>query len=78
MGFSESEGRFTARRRHLDALQRAKALLVQGQQQLQSAGAAELLADDLLRAQQALGEITGEYRADDLLGEIFAGFCIGK
>ena len=38
----------------------------------------ELLAEDLRDAQQALGEITGEFSADDLLGEIFGSFCIGK
>lgn len=78
MGYTGGEGHFTARRRHLDALQRARALLVQGKQQLQQDAAAELLADDLHAAQQALGEITGQFRADDLLGYIFSSFCIGK
>ncbi len=78
MGYTGGDGHFTARRRHLEALQRARGFLLQGKAQLQEAAAAELLADDLLHAQQALGEITGEVRADDLLGYIFSSFCIGK
>ncbi|MDN3555952.1 tRNA uridine-5-carboxymethylaminomethyl(34) synthesis GTPase MnmE [Halomonas maura] len=79
MGFSATtEGRFSARRRHLDALDRADAALDNGAAQLSGYGAGELLAEDLREAQQALGEITGEFSADDLLGEIFGSFCIGK
>ncbi|UYG07772.1 tRNA uridine-5-carboxymethylaminomethyl(34) synthesis GTPase MnmE [Halomonas sp. M4R1S46] len=79
MGFSATtEGRFSARRRHLDALDRADAALSNGAAQLSGYGAGELLAEDLRDAQQALGEITGEFSADDLLGEIFGSFCIGK
>ena len=79
MGFSATtEGRFSARRRHLDALDRAMAALDTGRAQLDGYGAGELLAEDLRDAQQALGEITGEFSADDLLGEIFGSFCIGK
>ncbi|GHC29067.1 tRNA uridine-5-carboxymethylaminomethyl(34) synthesis GTPase MnmE [Aidingimonas halophila] len=79
MGFSTTtEGRFSARRRHLDALDRAKRALTNGKEQLSGLGAGELLAEDLRDAQQALGEITGEFSADDLLGEIFGSFCIGK
>ncbi|GAB2729038.1 tRNA uridine-5-carboxymethylaminomethyl(34) synthesis GTPase MnmE [Halomonas garicola] len=79
MGFSATtEGRFSARRRHLDALDRAAEALDNGQGQLSGFGAGELLAEDLRDAQQALGEITGEFSADDLLGEIFGSFCIGK
>ncbi|WP_148252389.1 tRNA uridine-5-carboxymethylaminomethyl(34) synthesis GTPase MnmE [Aidingimonas lacisalsi] len=79
MGFSVTpEGRFSARRRHLDALDRAKRALTNGEDQLSGHGAGELLAEDLRDAQQALGEITGEFSADDLLGEIFGSFCIGK
>ena len=74
----ETGGSFSARRRHLDALTRAQASLRQGQQQLESAKAGELLAEDLLQAQRALSEITGEFTSDDLLGEIFSSFCIGK
>ena len=74
----EVTGSFSARRRHLDALSRAQACLVEGQRQLESSRAGELLAEDLLQAQRALGEITGEFTSDDLLGEIFSSFCIGK
>ncbi|MFQ5488753.1 MAG: tRNA uridine-5-carboxymethylaminomethyl(34) synthesis GTPase MnmE, partial [Gammaproteobacteria bacterium] len=79
MGYQQhTEGSFMARRRHLDALQRAAECLTNGQHQLASQQAGELLAEDLRQAQQALGEITGEFSADDLLGRIFASFCIGK
>ncbi|MFP4136934.1 MAG: tRNA uridine-5-carboxymethylaminomethyl(34) synthesis GTPase MnmE [Halomonas sp.] len=79
MGFTgTAEGRFSARRRHLDALDRAERALASGEAQLSGFGAGELLAEDLRDAQQALGEITGEFSADDLLGEIFGSFCIGK
>lgn len=79
MGFaSTNEGGFLARRRHLDALERAKAALLQGESQLHGHGAGELLAEDLRAAQDALGEITGAMTPDDLLGKIFSSFCIGK
>ena len=72
------EGQFMARRRHLDALAQAQQHLQQGKHQLQEFAAGELLAEELRQAQQALGEITGEVTADDLLGKIFSSFCIGK
>lgn len=79
MGFSETgESGFTARRRHLDALERAQSFLYSGKAQLQGYAAGELLAEDLRQAQNALGEITGEFTPDDLLGRIFSSFCIGK
>ena len=79
MGFSaNSESGFTARRRHLDALARAKSFLDSGKAQLQGYAAGELLAEDLRHAQNALSEITGEFTPDDLLGRIFSSFCIGK
>tara|TARA_B100000678_G_scaffold244562_1_gene216583 strand:+ start:570 stop:1940 length:1371 start_codon:yes stop_codon:yes gene_type:complete len=79
MGFdATTEGRFSARRRHLDALERAAQALANGTAQLEGAAAGELLAEDLRDAQQSLNEITGEFTADDLLGEIFGSFCIGK
>lgn len=79
MGYRGSgEGGFTARRRHLAALERAGAYLQAGQLQLSAYGAGELLAEDLRQCQNALGEITGEFSADDLLGAIFSSFCIGK
>jgi len=72
------EGEFIARRRHLDAIDRARRQLQRGHQALHAGAAGELLAEDLRQAQLALSEITGEFSADDLLGEIFASFCIGK
>lgn len=79
MGYSQTiESSFSARRRHLDALRQAEDYLENGYQQLTQASAGELLAEDLRMAQQALGEITGEFTADDLLGRIFSSFCIGK
>jgi tRNA modification GTPase len=72
------EGGFMARRRHLEALASAVAALVRGREALQRERAGELLAEDLRRAHQALGEITGEISSDDLLGRIFSQFCIGK
>ena len=79
MGFEGAmEGGFSARRRHMDALRRAGELLENGQLQLEHMGAGELLAEDLRQAQKILGEITGEFSSDDLLGRIFSSFCIGK
>jgi len=79
MGFqSEGAGLFTARRRHLDALERARQSLAAGREQLLTTAAGELLAEDLRVAQEALSEITGEFSSDDLLGRIFSSFCIGK
>jgi tRNA modification GTPase len=79
MGFEQTtEGGFSARRRHLDALQRAASALDHGHRQLTLAGSGELLAEDLRQAQQVLGEITGAFSSDDLLGRIFSSFCIGK
>ncbi|MDB3855863.1 tRNA uridine-5-carboxymethylaminomethyl(34) synthesis GTPase MnmE [Halieaceae bacterium] len=79
MGFEGSEeGHFSARRRHLSALAKAVEFMLNGKSQLLHAGAGELLAEDLRLCQQSLGEITGEFSSDDLLGEIFSSFCIGK
>lgn len=79
MGYEQTaESGFSARRRHLDALRQASASLEHGREQLTLAGAGELLAEDLRQAQQALGEITGAFSSDDLLGRIFSSFCIGK
>ena len=75
---SGSEGEFMARRRHLDALEQAHDRVRSGQRQLQGQAAGELLAEDLRQAQQILAGITGEFSSDQLLGRIFAGFCIGK
>jgi len=73
-----TEGQFIARRRHLDALAQAAEHVDNGQQQLLSHLAGELLAEELRLAHQALTEITGEFTSDDLLGRIFSSFCIGK
>ncbi len=79
MGYEQTaESSFSARRRHLDALRHASAALEHGRDQLTLAGAGELLAEDLRQAQHALGEITGAFSSDDLLGRIFSSFCIGK
>jgi tRNA modification GTPase len=72
------EGTFIARRRHLDAIRRAQEHLVQGRAQLKESHAGELLAEELRLAQQALSEITGEFTPEDLLGQIFSSFCLGK
>lgn len=69
---------FVARRRHLDALARARQALDIGHKRLTVEAAGELLAEELRVAQQALGEITGAFSSEDLLGEIFSSFCIGK
>jgi tRNA modification GTPase len=74
----EGGGEFLARRRHLDALGRALEHLEAAAEVLAATASGELLAEDLRQAQRALGEITGEFSSDDLLGRIFAGFCIGK
>jgi tRNA modification GTPase len=78
VGYQPNEGLFLARRRHLQALDDAKKVLVTGQAQLIEHQAGELLAEDLRLAHHLLGEITGEFSADDLLGSIFSSFCIGK
>ncbi|MDF2179725.1 tRNA uridine-5-carboxymethylaminomethyl(34) synthesis GTPase MnmE [Aliiglaciecola sp. CAU 1673] len=79
MGFEAgTEGQFLARRRHLDAIDKAAEHLDIGNRQLQDNLAGELLAEELRLAHQHLGEITGEFNSDDLLGRIFTSFCIGK
>ena len=72
-----SEGDFMARRRHLDALAHAADALGRAREQLAD-GSGELVAEELRLVQEALGEITGAVTSDDLLGRIFADFCIGK
>ena len=67
-----------ARLRHVHALERARDRLAQGLGRLTEHGSLELLAEDLRETQQALGEITGALSPDDLLGEIFSRFCVGK
>ncbi len=78
-GFGATDGgAFSARRRHLDSLRRAHDLVRDGARTLEASQALELFADDLRLAQRSLGEITGEFTSDDLLGRIFSSFCIGK
>jgi tRNA modification GTPase len=75
---NQGEGAFTARSRHIGALQRAVEHFSAGRRALEEARAGELLAEELRLSQRALGEITGAFTADDLLGKIFSEFCIGK
>jgi tRNA modification GTPase len=78
-GYRELDsGAFAARRRHLDALSRARQHVQSSADILSGTRAFELFAEDLRLAQHALGEITGEFTSEDLLGEIFGSFCIGK
>ena len=78
-GYLKSEsGALAARRRHLDALSRARQHVQSAADILNTTRAFELFAEDLRLAQHALGEITGEFTSDDLLTEIFGSFCIGK
>ncbi|HRG15478.1 MAG TPA: tRNA uridine-5-carboxymethylaminomethyl(34) synthesis GTPase MnmE [Pseudomonadota bacterium] len=73
-----AEGSFSARARHVAALQRVRDVLANARQRLVHDRAGELVAEELRLAQHALSEITGEFSADDLLGAIFSSFCIGK
>jgi len=73
---ANTEGNFMARRRHLQALQSAKAALTIAL--THNNNHTELLAEELRQAQQHLGQITGEFTTEDLLGEIFSSFCLGK
>jgi len=76
---AQPDGVFIARARHVDALQRTLAHLRLAQAHAAQRDAAlDLLAEELRLAHQALGEITGEFGTEDLLGEIFGRFCIGK
>ena len=78
MGYERrSEGQFIARRRHITAIQNTSQHLISATKCLQNK-TAELMAEDLKLAQQELSSITGEFTSDDLLGRIFADFCIGK
>lgn len=79
MGYQgESESTFIARRRHLEALAATRTAVENAEYQLRTFNAGELMAEELRTAQDALGQITGKFSADDLLGEIFSSFCIGK
>jgi tRNA modification GTPase len=79
MHFQEvGEGTFMARRRHITSLEQGLNHVEQGIEQLAKTKAGELLAEELRLAQISLSQITGEFSSDDLLGEIFSSFCIGK
>ena len=71
-------GSISARRRHLEALARARACVENAARELEQRRAGELVAEELRQGQKALEEITGVFTADDLLGRIFGSFCIGK
>ena len=76
---NNDEGQYVARQRHLDALRRVQMNVLNATELInQDAPALEFIAEELRLAQNNLNEITGEFSSDDLLGEIFAGFCIGK
>lgn len=77
-GAGSAEGAFSARRRHVLALQAVREHLERTAHVLVVIRAGELAAEELRQAQHALGEITGSYTCDDLLGAIFGSFCIGK
>jgi tRNA modification GTPase len=79
MGYqADNEGAFIARRRHLVALDNTQTHVNQAEMQLKEFNAGELMAEELRLAQDELGKITGKFTSDDLLGEIFSSFCIGK
>lgn len=77
-GAGSGEGAFSARRRHVMALEQTADHLDRAAHVLAATRAGELAAEELRQAQHALGEITGTYTSDDLLGAIFSSFCIGK
>ncbi|MEO8459587.1 MAG: tRNA uridine-5-carboxymethylaminomethyl(34) synthesis GTPase MnmE [Dokdonella sp.] len=77
-GEEAADGAFSARARHVEAIERARDHVVAARDALKDQAAGELAAADLRQAQQALGEVTGEFTSDDLLGRIFSSFCIGK
>jgi len=76
--YNQDNHAFMARRRHVDALQRALEHLRQAAHSFDQSRSGELMAEDLRLAQHNLNEITGEFSSDDLLGRIFSSFCIGK
>ncbi len=69
---------FIARKRHIEALKNAQLYLKKGKKIVKQGTSAELLAEDLRQAQNYFNQITGEFTTEDLLGEIFSGFCVGK
>lgn len=71
-------GEFTARARHVEQIERALDHIRAAHEVLAGTGSGELVAEELKRAAEALGEITGQVHSDELLGRIFSSFCIGK
>jgi tRNA modification GTPase len=78
VGFGAEGRTFTARRRHIEALKQGAAALGRARTLLAEGAPAELAAEELRAVHGALGSIVGEMTPDELLGEIFASFCIGK
>jgi tRNA modification GTPase len=76
--YNHQEATFIARKRHVEALKTSLQHIRQGADIFRQTLSGELMAEDLRQAQQALNSITGEFTTEDLLGEIFSGFCIGK
>lgn len=79
VGFKQTtEGVFSARRRHLDAISQVQSSIIKARDLLNINTSIDLVAEELKLAQDYLGQITGEYLPDDLLGNIFSDFCVGK
>ncbi len=78
VAYEGGEDAFVARARHLEAIDEARHCCQSASQNLTAQAPLELIAEDLRLAQTSLGRITGEVTSDDLLGEIFSKFCIGK
>lgn len=78
IGFQSSEGMYSARRRHVEAIKRALLHIQAAETQVHARRGIEMLAEELRLSQESLGKITGKFTADDLLGKIFSSFCIGK
>ncbi|MEM7564139.1 MAG: tRNA modification GTPase [Pseudomonadota bacterium] len=76
--YNQTSQVFMARRRHVEALRNTGQCLIQAMESFETSRSGELMAEDLRQAQQHLNEITGEFTHEDLLGQIFSKFCIGK
>ncbi len=74
----ETGGEFSARQRHVEAIEQAAVHVRRGLAEVRATGSGELLAEELKGAADSLGEITGKLSSDELLGRIFSSFCIGK